>query len=144
MQCTLYVHRNVPTSRSLKICYQRCSKTGLDIKKLKELKCFERIFDGTYLRNNRKQREQQNNPGGMPTEQNQYIHGHLSGGPHRLHTCQLHLFLGPSTLHNMMYSELCLAVPCRRCPCTVHHPLTPPHCRLPPERDRPGIPAACW
>jgi hypothetical protein len=25
------------------------------------------MFDGTYLRNNRKQNEQQNNPGGMPT-----------------------------------------------------------------------------
>jgi len=41
------------------------------------------------LLNKKKQNEQQNNPGGMPTEQNQYIHRHLDGGPHRLQTCQL-------------------------------------------------------
>ncbi len=60
------------------------------------------MFGGTYFRNNRKQNEQQTNPGGMPTEQI-YIHRHLDGGPHRLQTCQLRLYFGPSTLHNMYH-----------------------------------------
>jgi hypothetical protein len=47
-----------------------------------------RTFDGTYLRNNRKQSEQQTYPGGMPTEHHQHKHGQLDGGPHRLQTCQ--------------------------------------------------------
>jgi hypothetical protein len=38
------------------------------------------MFDGTYLRNNRKQNVQRTNPGGMPTEQNQQIFRHLDGG----------------------------------------------------------------
>ena len=42
------------------------------------------MFDGTYLRNYRKQNEQQTYPGGMPTEHHQHKHRQLDGGTHRL------------------------------------------------------------
>ncbi len=74
---------------------------------LKEIKCcifWENALWRTYLRNNRKQNEQ-TNPGGMPTEQSQHIYRHLIGGPHRLQTCHLRLYLGPSTLHNMYHDS---------------------------------------
>jgi hypothetical protein len=59
-----------------------------------------RPLDGTYLRNTRNQNEQQINPGGRSSEQNQPIHGHLDVGPHRLHTCQQRLYLGAlDTIH---------------------------------------------
>ncbi len=47
--------------------------------------------------NHRKQNEQQTYPGGMPIEQNQHIHRHLDGGPHRLHNmyhiCMIYHFV---------------------------------------------------
>ncbi len=68
------------------------------------LHIFERMFDGAYLRNNRKQNEQQANPGGMPTEQNQHLH-RPKWRPTSLtvQTCQQRFYLGPSTLHNMYH-----------------------------------------
>jgi hypothetical protein len=80
-------------------------KRALTLRRLKGIKCyiFERMFDGIYLRNNRKQNEQQSNPDGKPTEQNQHIHRHLIGGPHRLQTGQQRTYLGPSTLHKMYH-----------------------------------------
>ncbi len=67
------------------------SETAWTLRRLKD-KTFtylvRRTFDETYLRNNRKQSEQQTYPGGMPTEHHQHKHRQLDGGPHRLQMCQ--------------------------------------------------------
>ncbi len=82
--------------------------TGPDIKKAIRTKMLHilRMLNMTYIRNNRKQNEQQTNPDGMPTEQIQHIHRHLDGGPHRLQKCQPRLYLGPSTLHTSIHPSI--------------------------------------